>query len=112
MENVEQLLGELIAQVRMMSERMEPGLPLVLNKRRAARELDISPSKLKGMIQRGQISTCRVGASTGIPRAELERLARIVTDPTRPGPLPPRRAGRKKPGSQSSAIRDLAKRKD
>jgi hypothetical protein len=105
MENVEQLLVDLIAEVRALKEKVDTGLPAVLNKKRAARELDISVSKLKGMIQRGQISTCAVGDTTGISRSEIQRIAKSTPPRRRPG-----RPAKKPEQSTGESYRDRLKR--
>lgn len=97
METTDAKIDRLLALVgdlqRKVEERPAP-LPTVLTKRRAATELSVSPSKLKAMIRKGQIMTCEVGDSTGIPSSEVLRIASAQgrPKPERPArtPRPPR----------------------
>ncbi len=61
------------------------GLPTILTKKRAARELGVSLSKLKGLMRRGELAVCEVGRTTMIPASEVTRIAdakRFLTEPT------------------------------
>lgn len=71
------MLEVLLAEIR--SIRSEQRLPTVLSKKLAARELSISVSKLKALIRAGDILTCKIGRTTGVPSSEIVRLAATVT---------------------------------
>lgn len=71
--NMETVLRDLLAEVR--EARTWAALPTVLTKRRAARELSISLSKLKALIRDGELSVCEVGRSTMVPASEVLRIA-------------------------------------
>lgn len=84
---LEALLKELLVELR-ASGLGHGGLPSVLSKRRAARELDISLSKLKALIRDGALMVCEVGSATMVPASEVRRIAdsarRVAVAPGRP----------------------------
>lgn len=94
MSSVEQQLGELRAEVREMIAEMRawrpapPGLPMVLSVKSAAVHLSRSVSHVREMIRAGAIATVDLSSGggkkgkKGIPRSEIERLAKATT--TRP----------------------------
>jgi hypothetical protein len=97
--NSEQVLEQLLMELREMRARLEegPSLPAALKRTRAARELSISVRKLRDMERSGDILTCEIGDSTMIPRSEVERLSA----PVRSTPKPRTSGGR--PRARSSA---------
>lgn len=109
-EDVETLVERLLAEVRRVAEAGR--LPTTLSRARAARELDVSLSKLKGMIRSGQILTCEIGGRQHIPKDEILRLATPTQPKSRPGPKGggPRKPPRASGGSEAEKIRALTRR--
>lgn len=119
MKHIEMLLEELRgevqglrADVRTLKQPTEP--PLIFDLKLAAHHMSKSVSQVKALIRAGQLATCWVGKRRGVPRSEIERLARsaaVEAKPKGPGrpPTPPR--GRLL-RSHGNAIRALTKRKD
>lgn len=74
--------ADLLAEVRRILREVqelrgvvEKRLPTVLTKQRAAQELSISLSKLKGLIRSGELMVCEVGRTSMVPASEVQRLA-------------------------------------
>lgn len=59
---------------RIMAEHAGP-LPHVLTMERAAEELSIGLTKLKGLVRSGELLACTVGLRKMIPSSEVRRLA-------------------------------------
>lgn len=69
----------------------ERGIPMVMTYQRAARELDCSVTKIKGLVTDGHLLPVTIGKRKMIPRTELLRISQPD------GPRPPsRRSGRPK----------------
>ncbi|MBN1208967.1 MAG: helix-turn-helix domain-containing protein [Myxococcaceae bacterium] len=106
-KSLERMLEELLAEVREV--RSWGALPTVLTKRRAARELGVSPSKLKQLIRRGELAVCQVGRSTMVPASEVQRIAASA----RRKPAAPGRARKEKrptsPAEEARAVRSALK---
>lgn len=84
--------GELLAAVRELVEltKKSVSLPAVLSLEEAGKQLgDVSPSTVKRMIARGEVRAVPVSGRMGIPRDEIERIARgepspkLASHPTR-----------------------------
>lgn len=108
------LVHQLVAEVRALRDSLGGELPTVLSKRRAARELDISLSKLKGLIRRGELMTCEVGRTTMVPASEVRRIAESARrQPAAQVPPAPARKRRKAttPAQEARTIRAAVKRK-
>lgn len=80
---LEQKLEQLLQEIRAM--KTVARLPTVLTKEDAARELaNISIRTLNRMIEEGRIQTCEISdGRVGIPRSEIERLAKLKPAPAR-----------------------------
>lgn len=76
---LQEVVEQLLAEVRSMKGQLDKKLPTVLSKKHAAQELDISLSKLKGLIRKGEIRVCEVGGTTGVPASEIRRIAESAT---------------------------------
>lgn len=107
MERIEELLREMIAEVR--RENTASRLPTVLSRKAAARELSISVKTLMRRISAGTIQVCE----DGIPRSEIERLATPKTVAVRaPGAKRgPKPRSEKTAAHRAAAIRALTKRR-
>jgi hypothetical protein len=86
-----QLLHRLMADVRALRDEVGSALPTVCSRKRAAKELDISVAKLKGMERRGQITRVPVGDGWGVPRDEILRIAGKAKETPAPRGPPRRR---------------------
>lgn len=75
------LLGEVLAAVRELM-RLQTELPMVLSLEDAAKQLgDMSVPTLKRMIRDGEIDAVSLRKRVGIPRSEIERIARGEPSP-------------------------------
>lgn len=93
----EKLLGELRDAVRELSKRLGAvrTKPQLYRQEEAARELSISPTKLRRLILSGDVRTTRLGGS-GHPMISDEEIRRVIqegtlapqTPPPRPSPAP------------------------
>lgn len=72
--------GDLFAEIRKLVE-LQSQLPLVLTFEMAAQQLSISVPTLKRMVRDGEILSVPVFRRMGIPRAEVERIARGEPSP-------------------------------
>jgi len=112
MDDVQVLFERLMGEMKALREDRERSLPTVLSKRRAAEELSISLSKLKGMIRQGAILVCEVGGTTGIPASEIRRIASAVLDTKAPRMRRPRRALRTgSPKDEAAEVRSALRRR-
>jgi hypothetical protein len=105
---LELLLEELLVELREI--RQTRRLPAVLSKKRAAQELSISLSKLKGLIRSGDIMVCEVGDTTMVPSSEIRRITEAAQAPASPSRSPrPSRTARKvtKPASPAEEARKV-----
>lgn len=87
-----------VAEVQKLAAALQVGPPSALTRKEACARLSIGPTKLKAMIARREIATCRVGKVEMIPMVEIRR----ITEPAHPAP---RRAGgapKRKPYSATS----------
>jgi hypothetical protein len=81
---MERELRRISAALELITQRIGvPELPSVLTKKRAAKELSVSVSKLKRMIRDGRIFTVEIGRTQMVPAREIERLATPVETKTR-----------------------------
>lgn len=106
-------IGDLLAQLRGVMKELKDvvkPVPMVLSYERAAQELSISVPTLKRMVRRGEITPVPVAKRMGIPRPEIERIAR--GEPRLPASSKPRSARAKKQEAKShgDSIRALAKK--
>lgn len=85
MASIEEQLSVLAASLGRVVERLdtEGTLPKVLTKRRAAKELSISLSKLNRLIRDGRLLTVEIGRRRMIPSTEVEKLARPASSSSR-----------------------------
>jgi hypothetical protein len=106
-----QLVEDLLKEVREL--RGGTGLPSVLTKQRAARELSISLSKLKGLIRAGDIAVCDVGKTTMVPASEVLRLAKAMrrVAPQRARPVKRTRQQGLNPAEEAAKVRGALKKK-
>lgn len=114
MDALQGLLERLLMEVQAL--RADPGrLPTVLTKKRAAAELSISLSKLKGLIRAGEILVCEVGGTTGVPASEVRRIAATLRESKAPRPRTARRtrpAGRAlNPAEEARRVRDALRKR-
>ena len=80
MHNIEMELQGIRAELARLRETVAKPLPTVLRQQRAAKELDVSLSKLKQLIRSHQILTVVVGKTKMVPLSEIRRLsAPVVT---------------------------------
>lgn len=68
------MLTALRQDVAALRERMQA--PLVMRYERAAQMLDVSVSKLRGLIRSGEIVPVKLGGRKMVPLSELERVSR------------------------------------
>lgn len=107
MNEVETKLDELLNEIRGL--KREAGLPTVLTKRRAAKELSIGLTKLEQLIAGGQIATCDVGDRKMVPASEIARLATPKALSPKSRPSPPKRGPGRPKGSKSKAAKAQSK---
>ncbi|NTX07008.1 hypothetical protein [Myxococcus sp. CA040A] len=108
MDDVQVLFERLLSEVKALREDRERPLPTVLSKRRAAEELSVSLSKLKGMIRQGAILVCEVGGTTGVPASEIRRIASAVLGTKAPRVRRPRRSSRTgSPKEEAALVRSV-----
>jgi len=111
---LERILEELLVELRAVKN--SAALPTVLTKRRAALELSVSLSKLKGLIRAGEIMVCEVGSTTMVPASEIRRLAQSAraqasnSSSSRPAHT---RASRKptSPAEEARQVRDALRKR-
>lgn len=96
MEDQSKLVGELIAALKDVTERLAASsLPLVLTKKEAARQLGVKRTRLDAFINSGQLGTFRYEA-TGHPYILASELMRFIAERSatsavsKPMPKPPR----------------------
>jgi hypothetical protein len=108
-KSLEQVIRELYVEVQSLRAQVASPLPVVLTRKRAAEELSISESKLKGMIRNGDIRACSVGGKPGIPSAEVRRIAATAKAPVLTSASEGRRRrGAKEVGGRLDKTRVLA----
>lgn len=89
------------------------GLPTILTKKRAARELGVSLSKLKALIRTGEIAICGVGRTSMVPASEVRRIAASARREAAPPARPARARKAKHAGAaeEASAVRAALKKR-
>lgn len=111
-KSMEQVLEALLAEVR--EAKNWTALPTVLSKKRAARELGISLSKLKTLIRTGDLATCIVGRTAMVPASEVQRIAAVRKKPVAParsGRARSKKASTRPTPSEAEKIRAALKRR-
>lgn len=87
---VRKALNELKAQVVQLQALVQPELPQVLTKKRAARELSVSLTTLNRLVAAGQIWVVHLGGRQMVPASEVRRVASIQrTSARRPKQVEP-----------------------
>lgn len=102
---VRKALNELKAQVAELKALVQPELPQILTKKRAARELSISMTTLNRLIAAGLVWSVQLGERQMVPASEVRRLANIQRGASR----------RSKPATQlreTSAKEEAAKARE
>lgn len=76
MDTVELVLEEIRSlRAEVAAVGLGRGLPQVLTMKRAAEELSVSESTLKGMIRASEVLTVQVGKRRMVPSSEIHRIA-------------------------------------
>jgi hypothetical protein len=109
-------LEEVLKELRGLKDIVGRPLPTILSKEQAMHELgDISDSKLKSMVRKGQFVRCRVGDGWGYPSSEVLRIKTDFGIGPSSKPIPTKRErlrAKRKAADHASAIRKLAKKRD
>ncbi len=90
--DIEEEVRAMRLEITRLLDRVDRPLPLVLTKKRAAKELSIGITKLKGLISAGLITTIMMDRVSMISTREVRRVATDGTHPAKAprGKAPPR----------------------
>ncbi len=80
-EKIEAELRAIREEIRKLSERVGVPVPRVVRFPHAAKLLDISMTKLKGLVRGMEIMTVPVGDRRMIPMSEIDRMSRSFVTP-------------------------------
>lgn len=103
--DIVEALRALQSEVKQLSERFNQPRSSALTIRHAAAELEISESKLKQLIRKGEVEFVLIGERRRIPRSEIDRLCR----PARPSEVEAKPAKRTRGGRRPSGMSEAAK---